>query len=52
MSDKAIILFFPLFSQLQDGMGGKKLEQGQVLSLKHKKKTSGTPNSFRHLLIF
>ena len=38
MSDKAIILFFPLFSQLQDGMGGKKLEQGQVLSLKHKKK--------------
>ena len=38
MSDKAIILFFPLFSQLQDGMGGKKkLEQGQVLSLKHKK---------------
>ena len=39
MSDKAIILFFPLFSQLQDGMGGKKLEQGQVLSLKRKKKT-------------
>ena len=37
MSDKAIILFFPLFSQLQDGMGGKKLEQGQVLSLKRKK---------------
>jgi hypothetical protein len=42
MSDKAIILFFPLFSQLQDGMGGKKLEQGQVLSLKRKKNTSGT----------
>ena len=51
MSDKAIILFFPLFSQLQDGMGGKKLEQGQVLSLK-RKKISGTTNSFRHFLMF